>query len=298
VSHGEPLEHLKLAVGGLDFHAVATGPAGGRLVLLLHGFPEFSYGWREQMAPLAAAGFRVVAPDQRGYGRSAKPEGVEQYGLDLLAADVAGIAEACGAASFDLVGHDWGGIVAWWAAVRYPERVRRLVVINAPHPVAARRYIKRHWRQLLRSWYIGFFQLRGIPEWLLRLGNFALLAGAMKISAPRGLFTSDELQAYRQAWSRPGALTAMLNWYRALPLFRRRRIDPTVHQPTLILWGDADPFLSVGLAEASLRYCEAAKLIRVEGASHWLQHEGPELVAEEICAFFADSTGDAVEEKA
>ncbi len=279
------LQHIVFHAGGVDLHAVAAGPRDGPLVILLHGFPEFCYGWREHIAPLAEAGFRVVAPDQRGYGESGKPEGVDAYGLDILAADVLAIATACGAQSFDVVGHDWGGIVAWWTALKYPRRLRRLIVLNAPHPVAARRYAKRHPRQMLRSWYIGLFQMRGLPEWLLSVGDFALLRSALRGTAFEGVFTDEDLRRYREAWAVPGALTAMLNWYRAFRLFRAGGVDLTVRQPTLILWGDRDIYLEFGLAEASLHFCENGRLRRVEGASHWLQHEGPELVAEEIVGF-------------
>jgi pimeloyl-ACP methyl ester carboxylesterase len=204
MGQSDELSHIRLQAAGVALHAVTAGPPDGPLVILLHGFPEYWAGWRKQIAPLADAGFRVIVPDQRGYNESDKPADVGDYGLDKLAADVAAIADACGAASFDLVGHDWGGIVAWWAALKYPQRVRRLVVVNAPHPVAGRRYAKRHWRQLLRSWYIFFFQIPRFPEWLLGRGDFALLSAALTRSAPKGLFTRDQLRAYRAAWSRPG----------------------------------------------------------------------------------------------
>ena len=284
------LQHKAIPAGGVELHAVTAGPAEGRLLILLHGFPEFWYAWREVIAPLAEAGFRVVAPDQRGYGRSGKPEGVESYALDRLAADVVAIADACGAPEFDVVGHDFGGIVAWWAVLKHPGRVRRLIVLNAPHPVAGRRFAKRHWRQLLRSWYIFFFQIPGLPERVLSLGKYALLRLAMTQSAPPHLFTDAELRRYRKAWSEPGALTAMLNWYRAFRRFRAGATDLIVRQPTLILWGDRDLYLDFRLAKASLRFCENGRIYRVEGASHWLHHEGPELVAEEIIGFLGRSS--------
>jgi pimeloyl-ACP methyl ester carboxylesterase len=279
------LQHILLRAGGVDLHAVAAGPADGPLVILLHGFPEFWYGWRRQIAPLAAAGFRVVVPDQRGYGTSARPAGIAAYGLDVLAADVVGIADACGAEKFDVAGHDWGGIVAWWTALIFPHRVRRLIVVNAPHPVAGRRYARQHWRQLLRSWYIVFFQIPHLPEWFLATRDFVALRAALTHSGPDGLFTAADLQCYREAWAQPGALTAMLNWYRAFPTFRARGAELIVRQPTLVLWGDRDLYLDVGLAEASLRFCANGRLLRVEGASHWLQHERPSLVAEEIVGY-------------
>jgi pimeloyl-ACP methyl ester carboxylesterase len=279
------LEHLEFDLGDVTLHAVAAGPQDGPLVILLHGFPEFWYGWRTQILPLAEAGFRVVAPDQRGYNLSSKPSGVAAYDLHELAADVAGIADGLSRDAFDVVGHDWGGIVAWWAALRYPKRVRRLVAINAPHPVAARRFAKRRWSQLLRSWYIFFFQLPRVPEWLLSFGGFAGLRAALQGSAPRHLFDAAEMAVYRQAWSRPGAVRAMVNWYRALPKFRSRGTKLQVRQPALILWGDGDWFLDSRLAEASAEFCDDARIVPVEAGSHWLQHVGPDLVMEELLTF-------------
>ena len=283
------LERLDLDIRGIRLHAVAAGPADGPLVVLLHGFPEFWYGWRHQILPLADAGFRVVAPDQRGYGRSGRPEGIAAYHLDELAADVAALVEACGRQNADVVGHDWGGLVAWWAALKHPASVRRLVVLNAPHPIAARRYMKRHWGQLLRSSYIGFFQLPRLPDRMLSMRGFALLRRALLRSAPPGIFRPEDLRAYREAWSQPGALTAMLNWYRALPKLRAQGLDVRIGQRTLILWGDRDRFLEFGLAEASARLCEDARIVRVERASHWLQHERPRRVSSELVAFLRET---------
>jgi pimeloyl-ACP methyl ester carboxylesterase len=279
------LEDIVVRSGDVDLHVVAGGPPGAPLVILLHGFPEFWYGWRGQIGPLIEAGFRVVAPDQRGYGTSGKPKGIAPYSLGHLAADVLRIADYFRAKEFDLVGHDFGGIVAWWAAVKYPRRIRRLVVINAPHPIAARRYVRWHWTQPFRSWYVFFFQLPHLPELFLAWRDFALLRFAMKHSAATGTFTDEEFSQYREAWSQPGALKAMLAWYRTFRRFRARRGDLTVRRPTLILWGDRDVFLSYGLARASLEFCSDARVSRVQGASHWLQHEGPELLAEEIIGF-------------
>jgi pimeloyl-ACP methyl ester carboxylesterase len=280
-------EHVTIAAGRLNFHAVIAGPPTAPLVILLHGFPEGWRGWRRQIAPLAEAGFRVVVPDQRGYGASPKPNGVAAYRLDLLSADVVALAEALGHQSFDVVGHDFGGIVGWWAALTEPARVRRLVVVNAPHPVAARRYLRRHGRQILRSWYIFLFQAPRLPERLLSARNYAALSAALAGSAPAGLFGEAELRGYRAAWAEPGALTSMLNWYRAFARFRAGAADLTVRSPTLILWGDRDRFLEFGMAEASLRFAELGRLIRIPGASHWVQHEHADLVAREILRFLA-----------
>lgn len=281
------LEHLRIHRDGIELHAVAAGPKNGPLVILLHGFPEFWYGWRHQIDPLAEAGFRVVAPDQRGYNRSSKPAGIAAYDLNELAGDVAAVADRCGHDDFDVVGHDWGGIVAWWTAIRHPSRVRRLVVLNAPHPMVGRRFVLAHPRQFVRSWYVFFFQLPGVPELLMRRGDFAALKAAMTRSAPPGLFSTADFRAYQEAWSQPGALTAMINWYRALMRFRPGRTDGRVRQRTLIIWADRDRFLEPGLADASGAFCDKGRIVRVPDASHWLQHERPELVTEEIRTFLS-----------
>jgi pimeloyl-ACP methyl ester carboxylesterase len=289
---GEP-RHLRLRLRGLLFHVVTAGPQGGPLVILLHGFPEYWRAWRALIGPLAAAGFCVVAPDQRGYNTSAKPPSLKAYALDELAADVVALADRFGAERFHVVGHDFGGLVGWWAALAYPDRIGRLVVLNSPHPIAARRYLRFHPMQAVRSAYMLLARLPRLPERALGWNRFWLLRNLLLWTSPRGLFGPDERRQYRRAWRRPGALAGMLNWYRALPLSPKRLDDAVVRRPALILWGDRDPFLQSGLAEASLEFCEKGRLRHVEGASHWLHHEGPELVAEEICAFLgAPAAGD------
>ena len=272
------------ALDGIGLNAAVAGP-DGPLVVLLHGFPEFWYGWRHQIEPLAAAGFRVVAPDQRGYDLSGKPEGIRAYRLERLAGDVTALIEACGRRDASLVGHDWGGIVAWYAAARHPHRVRRPAVINAPHPAVIRDYLKRRPTQLLRSSYAAFFQLRGVPEWLARQQNFALLRHVLTGTSRRGAFTPEDLARYQEAWSQPGALTAMLNWYRAAKTFRPARGEARIRQPALVLWGMRDRFLEFGLAEASAGLCDNAEIRRFPRATHWLQHEEPDAVNAELVSF-------------
>ena len=194
---------------GVNLHVVMAGPQDGPLVILLHGFPEFWYGWRQQMPALAAAGYTVWAPDQRGYNRSDKPAGVGAYAIDTLAQDVAGLIEASGREQVYLVGHDWGAAVAWWVAGKYPERVKKLAILNVPHPAVMRRAVLEDAEQRKRSWYIFFFQLPWLPEQSLSQENFTNLIRSLKGSGRRGTFTDDDLAAYRQAWSQPGALTAM-----------------------------------------------------------------------------------------
>ena len=165
---------------GITLHVVEAGPQDGRPVFLLHGFPEFWWGWRHQIEPLARAGNRVIAPDQRGYNLSEKPEGIEAYTIDKLAADVLALADSRNLTRFALVGHDWGGLVAWHLASTRPDRVKRLMILNAPHPAIVRPFMRSHPSQLLRSAYVAFFQVPWLPEAVLRAGDFYLLRRAMR----------------------------------------------------------------------------------------------------------------------
>lgn len=279
------VEHLELVANGLRFHAAAAGPRDGPLVLLLHGFPEGWFGWRQQIGALAKAGLRVVAPDQRGYGASDKPVGRTAYTLDRLALDVVGLVAACGRERCAVVGHDWGGVVAWRLASHHADRVERIAVLDAPHPAVMRGHVLRHPTQLAMSSYIGFFQLPLLPEAMLSANRHAALAQALRNSARPGVFDEPTLAIYRDAWSIPGAMTAMLNWYRALP-FGPSPSAGRVRVPVRILWGDGDTALQPGLAEASARQCDGpVSILHVASATHWLQHEEPERVNAALLAF-------------
>lgn len=265
---------------------MAAGPQGGPAVLLLHGFPEFWYGWHRQIEPLAAAGFRVIVPDQRGYNLSSKPRGVASYALPELVSDVIAIADQLGEHKISLAGHDWGAAVAWSTALLHPERIAKLSVLNVPHPSVMRRYVYTRIPQTLRSWYIFFFQVPRLPEALLSAFQFRTAARAMLGSSCPGTFSAKDLTQYREAWSQPGALTAMINWYRAAIRYRMPFADRTVRVPTRILWGERDRFLMAEMAHESLRYCTNGELFTLAEASHWLQHEQPEKVSQLLIAFF------------
>jgi pimeloyl-ACP methyl ester carboxylesterase len=285
-----PLDDLTLPGDGVTLHAVAAGDPRGPLVLFLHGFPEFWYGWRKQIGPLADAGFRVVALDQRGYTTSDKPPRVADYGLDRLAADVAAVIPALGAQQAAVVGHDWGGVVAWWLAVRHPGRVSRLAILNAPHPAAMHRALRTNPRQMLRSWYIFMLQLPRLPEWIGRRRSWAGVVQGMRDSSRPGTFTPEDFDRYRAAWSHPGAFRAMVNWYRALLRARPAApADPRVHMPTLVLWGARDKFIERSIAEDSVRLCDAGRLEMIEEARHWVQHEEAERVNQELIGFLRPS---------
>ena len=281
-----PLETLHFSNSGVNLHAVAAGPKNAPLVVLLHGFPEFWYGWHRQIEPLVRAGFRVVVPDQRGYNQSAKPRGIRSYALAALTSDVLSIADQLGREQIFLAGHDWGAAVAWSVALSHPQRVAKLAVLNVPHPSVMRRYLFGNRRQLRRSWYMFFFQLPFLPETLFAANNFRMGISALSRSSRPGTFSAEDIGQYRNAWSQPGAVTAMLHWYRAAFRFRAHFADRMVRVPALILWGQRDAFLLAEMAEESLRYCTNGELVRFPEASHWLQHEEPARVSEHLVTFF------------
>lgn len=260
----------------------------GPLVVLLHGFPEFAYSWRHQIPALAAAGFRVVAPDMRGYNLSSKPSGVRSYDIETLAADVRDLIHERGEERALVAGHDWGAAVAWATAGIHPEVVERLAILNVPHP---RKMLEgmRSVAQLRRSWYIFFFQLPWLPERLARANDWRLFRRAMTGRRPDA-FTPADIERYVEAWSQPGAVAAMINYYRAI--FRRTpgqvlgAVKP-VHAPTRVIWGERDAALGAEMAEphrADVPGLE--RVIRLPDASHWVQHDEPDRVSELLVEFF------------
>jgi pimeloyl-ACP methyl ester carboxylesterase len=278
----------RIARSGVTLSVAHAGPESGPPVVLLHGFPEPWTCWRHQIDSLAGAGYRVLAPDQRGYGQSDKPPRIADYALGELAADVVGLIEATGRERVALVGHDWGAIVAWWVALHHADRLDRLIILNGPHPLAFHRFVRSHPTQLVRSWYVFFFQLPALPEWNFRRRNWSALTRALRATSRPGTFSDLDLDSYRQAWSEPGALRAMIHWYRAaLRHSPKPPADPRVKVPTLLIWGLRDRFLSPGLAEASLAYCDRGRLEAIDDATHWVQHEEPELVNRLMLEFLA-----------
>ncbi len=271
-------EHHLLPTNGITLHTVTAGPPEGPPVILLHGFPEFWYGWRRQIPALAAAGLRVWAPDQRGYNLSDKPPGRAAYRLDTLTQDVIGLIEATGHSQIYLAGHDWGAMGAWSVALTAPERVRHLAILNVPHPQVALNHLRRDPRQMLRSTYAAFFQLPWLPEALLSAAGHRLLSQLLRRSSRPGAFSDDDLEQYKLAWSRPGAVSSMLNWYRAFLMSPVPHGSPRVTVPTTIIWGEKDVALRSVMAEESAALCDKGELIRLPGISHWVQHEAADQV--------------------
>ncbi len=287
-------ESSLIATNGVTLHAVVAGPEDGPLLVLLHGFPEFWYGWRKQIPALAAAGYRVVAPDGRGYNLSDKPKSVEAYEVSELVADLNGLINALGRDKAYVMGHDWGAAVAWQFAITQPERVEKLVILNAPHPEVFLTTLRSDPEQLLKSWYMLFFQLPLLPERLSRLGGWRAPTRALVTTSRPGTFSAEDLARYREAWSQPGAFSAMLNWYRALfrrALFKSRpraaETPSRVQVPTLVLWGVRDRFLSAEMAAKSVALCDDGRLVTFGEATHWLQHEEAEEVNRLSLEFFS-----------
>ncbi|GAA1654665.1 alpha/beta hydrolase [Georgenia ruanii] len=273
-------------VGDVRLHYVETGD--GPLMVLLHGFPEFWFGWRKQIKPLAAAGFRVVAPDTRGYNLSSRPTDVAAYAVDRLADDIRGLIRELGAESALVVGHDWGGTIAWTTAMNHPEVVARLAILNAAHPRKLSQGL-HHPGQLRRSWYFFFFDLAELPESVVHADDWHFLRHFLRDARPA--FTPEEIDRYVEAWSQPGAATAMINYYRSSVRQSQKRAEAQLRPleaPTLVIWGQRDRFLEPELAQPDPD--DVPNLVRVERlpeASHWVHHDEAERVSQLLIDFFA-----------
>jgi pimeloyl-ACP methyl ester carboxylesterase len=286
------MAHRSVDVHGLRLHCVEAGT--GPLVVLLHGFPEFWYAWRHQIPALADAGYRVVAPDLPGYNTSDKPPRVRDYRPEVLAQEVADLIVALGADSAAVAGHDWGGALAWLVAMHHPERVQRLVVLNAPHPIRFRKGL-RSLQQLRRSWYIFAFQLPWLPERLIAARDFQALRWALGRQPTRlGAFTAQDIDRYVAAAAQPGALRAAINYYRAAvranPLAQVHTLS-RVDIPTLVIWGDQDRYLGRELAEPDRTWVPEVRVERIAEASHWVQADAPERVNQLMMDFLQPIIG-------
>jgi len=267
----------RTASGGVTLNVAEAGPEDGTPVILLHGFPEFWFGWRHQIGALADAGFHVIAPDQRGYNLSDKPDGIASYDIDRLADDVKALAAHYTDQPVFLVGHDWGAVAAWWTTTRYPQLVRKLAVLNCPHPAIWRDAMKTVPAQRRASWYVAAFQIPWLPETLMRARNFDALATAIRES--KAAVSDDEIARYRVAWGQPGALTAMVNWYRAMVRHNFRPIPPgSIRTPVLIVWGELDRYALPALAELSKALCSDAELTYLPDATHWVAADAADRV--------------------
>jgi pimeloyl-ACP methyl ester carboxylesterase len=282
-------------LGDVTLHYVEAGDNDAPLIVLLHGFPEFWYGWRSQIPALAAAGFHVVAPDMRGYNLSSRPEKVEDYDIGKLTADVRDLIHERGAQSASLVGHDWGGSVAWATAMNYPDVVQRLAILNAAHPRKLAQGL-HHPGQLRRSWYFFFFDVPDLPEAVVHTNRWHFFRHFLRDAQPA--YTPEEIDRYIEAWSQPGASTGMINYYRSSVRTPPKQAEAALRRidaPTLVIWGDSDRYLTPELAEPEPD--DVPNLDRVErlpDASHWVHHDAAEHVIQLLADFLAPTRAAAV----
>ncbi len=275
-------EHI--TTNGIRLHTALAGPEDGKPVILLHGFPDAWFGWEAQIRPLADSGFRVIVPDQRGYNLSDKPQGVASYKMDHLVEDILGLADEMGYDNFHLAGHDFGAMVSWNLTMRKPDRIKQLVIVNVPHPKVMGSCLRSHPKQMLKSWYAFFFQIPKLPEWAVRLNNWRFLISAMPVD-----FTEEERNRYRQAWGQPGAMTGMINWYRASLRGMGKSVGSNkIQVPTLILWGKQDPHISYEMAALSVDMCEEGRLVTFEKSTHWVLYDEPSATSKYIVRHFSE----------
>ena len=282
------VKHGFIKTNGINLHYVSLGK--GKLMLMLHGFPEFWYSWRYQIAEFAQD-YHVVAIDMRGYNDSDKPENLSAYEMSELIADVKGVIDGLNYEECILVAHDWGGAIAWNFVYEHPEMVEKLIVMNLPHPAKFRAGLKT-WEQLQKSWYIFFFQIPFLPELIFQANNYqAIASGFIDMAIDKSAFTTEDLSAYKDAAAKPGALTAMINYYRANfnipPDNNMARNYGILDIPTLMIWGEEDTALGKELTYGTDAYVSNLELKYIPNCSHWVQQEQPDLVNQYMRDFLA-----------
>jgi pimeloyl-ACP methyl ester carboxylesterase len=299
------LEHRYAELNGIRLHYVTAG--SGKLLLFLHGFPEFWYAWKNQLEEFGRD-YQAVAPDLRGYNLSSKPKEVEQYQIPLLVEDVLALARQLGHQRFFLAGHDWGGVLAWAVALSHPEAVEKLIIVNAPHPAVFARELRDNPAQQKASQYMLLFRTP-MAEFALSAGKCAALVETVLAEGLRkGYFTEEDRHAYLEAWSQPGALTGGLNYYRAAkagPGGGDRMEELTaalpslvVQAPTLVIWGEKDPYLLTGNLEGLEQYVPKLTVRRIPDGSHWVIHEQPQQVNTAIREFLEATKAETATEGA
>ena len=266
--------HEKIHANGIQFHYVTEGE--GPLMLLLHGFPEYWYSWRHQISEFAK-NYKVVALDMRGYGQTDRPLGKENYTIEVLVNDVKEVINALGYKKCVLVGHDWGAIVAWYTAMHAESFVDKLIVMNVPHPQCYMENLNLN--QVLRSWYIWFFQLPKLPERYVKAKDFKWISDQFGNAVNPSAFSEEDLNNYKENAAIPGALTAMINYYRNLPAeMLKRDVTPIIHAPTLMLWGENDVYTSKDTTQGTDKYVKNLELKFLPNCSHWTQQDCPKEV--------------------
>ena len=283
-------EKLRLA-SGLNMRIARCGPIGAPLLIMLHGFPECWYSWRHQLRALSDR-FDCVASEMRGYGETDAPTGVSNYTLDKLVGDVEDLVHALGRERAIIIGHDWGGGVAWATALMRPALVERLAVLNCPHLKRFSEELRRNFRQMRRSWYMLFFQIPGLPEWGFRRNNLALLDAVLRDgTVNKGVITNDDMKYFREAFQNPYSVSAAINYYRAnfrsgLMARNNEWIDRKIAAPTLLIWGEQDFALGVELTDDMARlFTGPFTLRKIPDSGHWVQQEKPDLVNQYLREF-------------
>lgn len=274
-------EHKYIHANGIRQHYVTAGK--GPLVVLLHGFPEYWYAWRHQI-PVLAEHFQVVVPDLRGYNETDRPRHVSDYSPCNLVDDITGLIKALGHEKAHIVGHDWGGGIAWRIALEYPKMIERLAVLNCPHPYVMARALRSNFRQLVKSWYIFFFQIPYLPELIFKINPKRFIEGVLRgMSIRKDTFSDEDLAKYRQALEKPGAYQAAINYYRAA--FRVAAKEGShkgfrkITAPTLLIWAEGDAALGKELTnDMQGLFAGPFNIEYIPDCSHWVNEEQPELV--------------------
>ena len=292
MSNTEKWNHNFVEVNGIRIHYVGAGE--GPLMLLLHGFPEFWYSWRHQI-PAFSKNFHVVAPDMRGYNKTDKPPKIEDYSAINLIGDVASLIHnlAPNDKRAILIGHDWGGAIAWMVAMFQPQLIEKLIILNVGHPGTRNRKGFLDFDQMQRSWYMFFFLMPEVPEEVFSRNDYEILRKMVFDTAKRkGAFTKDDIERYVSSWKEPGALTGAINYYRAITNSQywrelgRPRNYPLIKAPTLQIWGEDDPFLGKQLTEDTGEFIDAPYSLKfIPNCGHWVEQEAPDEVNKLILDF-------------
>lgn len=263
------IRRISIFCNDVTLSVLTAGPVDGKMVLLLHGFPECAESWSEQINYLAGLGYFVVAPDQRGYNESSAPDSIQDYKLETLALDMVSLVKFFRKEKVFLVGHDWGAMVAWYLITFYPERFEKALIASAPHWSVFRKYLFTHPQQILKSWYIFFIQIPCLPELIFKFHSYFVLSSMIK----KHNYPVDKLDMLKDSWIKFNKLKSMLNWYRAMRHLKVKLPHRKLQLPTLIVWGNDDPFCMSEMAEMSRRRCEKSEVIIMKGVGHWPQHQ-------------------------
>ena len=289
-STDEGLQNEFVNVNGIRMHYVTTGK--GSLIVFLHGFPEFWYSWRHQI-PFFSKRFKVAVPDMRGFGETERPTEIDQYRIEKLVKDIVELVHSLGQEKATIVGHDWGGIVAWSIGMMAPGVIENLIIMDAPHPAVFQRNAFRNYMQMQKSWYMFFFLLQNVPERILSRNNFELLKYVVEISTKRKkMFTQRDIERYTSSWSKEGGITGGINYYRSnLNAEFWGNLDesipfPKIKSHTLQIWAEEDLFLGKELTEGTSEFVDALFSLKIiPKCGHWIQQEAPEEVNQIIEEF-------------